>query len=85
MYKHLRAGAESGIDFSNRWFADGKNITSIQTTNYIAVDLNALLINLEYAISKAYQAGGKIVWQMNTEKKQRKEEWLLINIAGIQN
>ena len=59
MYKHLRAGAESGIDFSNRWFADGKNLTSIQVTNYIAVDLNALLINLEYAISKGYQAGGK--------------------------
>jgi len=55
MYKHLRAGAESGIDFSNRWFADGKNLTSIQVTNYIAVDLNALLSNLEYAISKGYQ------------------------------
>ncbi|HEX6846521.1 MAG TPA: alpha,alpha-trehalase TreF [Chitinophagaceae bacterium] len=55
MYKHLRAGAESGIDFSNRWFADGKNLTSIQVTNYIAVDLNALLTNLEYAISKGYQ------------------------------
>jgi len=58
MYKHLRAGAESGIDFSNRWFADGKNLTSIQVTNYIAVDLNALLINLEYAIAKGYQVGG---------------------------
>ena len=55
MYKQLRAGAESGIDFSNRWFADGKNLTSIQVTNYIAVDLNALLINLEYAIAKSYQ------------------------------
>lgn len=52
MYKHLRAGAESGIDFSNRWFADGKNITSIQTTNYIAVDLNSLLYNLELVIAK---------------------------------
>lgn len=55
MYKQLRAGAESGIDFSNRWFADGKSITTIQTTNYIAVDLNSLLLNLEYAISKAKQ------------------------------
>lgn len=53
MYKHLRAAAESGIDFSNRWFADGKNLTSIQTTNYIAVDLNALLYNLEITLSKA--------------------------------
>lgn len=53
MYKHLRACAESGIDFSNRWFADGKNITTIQVTNMIPVDLNALLYNLELAISKA--------------------------------
>lgn len=52
MYKQLRAGAESGIDFSNRWFADGKNITSIQTTNYIAIDLNSLLYNLELVIAK---------------------------------
>jgi alpha,alpha-trehalase len=72
MYKHLRAGAESGIDFSNRWFADGKNITSIQTTNYIAVDLNALLINLEYAISKGYQAGGKDSLANDYRKKAEK-------------
>ncbi len=44
MYKQLRAGAESGIDFSNRWFADGKTILTIQTTNMIAVDFNVLLI-----------------------------------------
>ena len=59
MYKHIRAGAESGIDFSNRWFADGKNLTSIQTTNYIAVDLNALLFNLEWTIAKGFQTAGK--------------------------
>ena len=53
MYKQLRAGAESGIDFSSRWFADGKNIITIQTTNTIAVDLNALLYNLELTIAKA--------------------------------
>jgi alpha,alpha-trehalase len=58
MYKHLRAGAESGIDFSNRWFADGKNLTSIQVTNMIAVDLNALLYNLELAIAKARKIKG---------------------------
>ena len=53
MYKQLRAGAESGIDFSSRWFADRKNIITIQTTNTIAVDLNALLYNLELTIAKA--------------------------------
>ncbi|MDF2187010.1 alpha,alpha-trehalase TreF [Paraflavitalea sp. CAU 1676] len=52
VYTHLRASAESGIDFSSRWFADGKRITTIQTTNYIPVDLNALLYKLEMIIAK---------------------------------
>jgi alpha,alpha-trehalase len=59
MYKHLRAGAESGIDFSSRWFADAQSISSIQTTNIIPVDLNALLYNLEITIAKAKLITGK--------------------------
>jgi len=54
MYHHLRAGAESGIDFSSRWFTDAKKITNIITTDYIAVDLNSLLYNLEIVLVKAY-------------------------------
>ncbi len=54
MYQHLRAGAESGIDFSSRWFADSKRLVTIQTTNYIPVDLNALLYKLEIVITKGY-------------------------------
>ncbi len=53
MYRHLRAGATSGIDFSSRWFADRKNITSIQTTDIIPVDLNSLLYNLETIIARS--------------------------------
>ena len=53
MYEDLRAAAESGIDFSSRWFADDKNLRTIRTTDMLAVDLNALLYHLEMAISKA--------------------------------
>jgi len=53
MYRNLRAGAESGIDFSNRWFADKKNLTSIEITDIVPVDLNALMIHLEQVIAKA--------------------------------
>jgi alpha,alpha-trehalase len=53
MYQHLRAAAESGIDFSSRWFADEKNLTTIRTTVMVPPDLNALLYHLEWAISKA--------------------------------
>jgi alpha,alpha-trehalase len=52
MYQHLRAGAESGIDFSSRWFADSKSLLTVQTTNYVPVDLNALLYKLELVIAK---------------------------------
>jgi alpha,alpha-trehalase len=50
--RHLRSGAESGWDFSSRWFEDEKNIATIQTTDIIPVDLNCLLYNLEMVIAK---------------------------------
>ncbi|HET6253754.1 MAG TPA: alpha,alpha-trehalase TreF [Puia sp.] len=53
MYQDLRAAAESGIDFSSRWFADEKNLITIHTTDMVPPDLNALLYHLEWAISKA--------------------------------
>src|SRR5579871_1297896 len=53
MYQHLRAAAESGIDFSSRWFSDEKNLTTIRTADMVPPDLNALLYHLEWAISKA--------------------------------
>ncbi len=64
MYKHLRAGAESGWDFSSRWLADGQNLETIHTTDIIPVDLNALLYHLERSIAFAYGE------QDNTEKQQ---------------
>jgi alpha,alpha-trehalase len=58
MYKHLRAGAESGIDFSSRWFMDNKTLTSIQTTDELPVDLNSLMYHMEWTIAKAKQING---------------------------
>ena len=55
MYRHLRAAAESGWDFSSRWFKDVKDFSSIHTAEIIPVDLNCLLFNLEKTIAKAYQ------------------------------
>ncbi|MBC7903559.1 MAG: alpha,alpha-trehalase TreF [Gemmatimonadaceae bacterium] len=54
MYRHLRAGAESGWDFSSRWFEDGTSFESIVTTDILPVDLNCLLLHLEMAIAKSY-------------------------------
>jgi alpha,alpha-trehalase len=55
LYLDLRAGAESGWDFSSRWFKDPKEITSIHTTDIVPVDLNCLLYQLEETIAETYQ------------------------------
>lgn len=53
-FRHIRAAAESGWDFSSRWFKDGQNMNTIETTHILPVDLNCLLFNLERTIFKAY-------------------------------
>jgi alpha,alpha-trehalase len=58
MYKHLRAGAESGWDFSSRWFADSMVLGTIETTNIIPVDLNCLLYFTENLLAKQYARKG---------------------------
>lgn len=55
LYLHLRAGAESGWDFSSRWFLDPNDLNTIHTADIIPVDLNALLYQLETTIVEAYQ------------------------------
>lgn len=57
-YRNIRAAAESGWDFSARWFRDGLSLETIHTTEIIPVDLNSLLYHLEETIAKAYALKG---------------------------
>jgi alpha,alpha-trehalase len=61
IYRHLRAGAESGWDFSSRWFRNRKDFSTIHTTEIIPVDLNCLLHNLEITIAEGFQLSGDVV------------------------
>ncbi len=54
IFLDLRAGAESGWDFSSRWFKDATRIESIHTTDMVPVDLNCLLYTYEQTIAEAY-------------------------------
>ncbi|ASJ73566.1 alpha,alpha-trehalase TreF [Granulosicoccus antarcticus] len=58
VYRDIRAGAESGWDYSSRWFADEHDMASIQTTQIVPVDLNCLLYKLETVLAVAYQLTG---------------------------
>ncbi len=54
VYRDIRAAAESGWDFSSRWFRDEKNMETIQTTRLLPVDLNCLLLFLEQMLANIY-------------------------------
>jgi len=54
IYRDIRSAAESGWDFSSRWFSDGTQLKTIQTTQIVPVDLNALLYHLELTLQKCY-------------------------------
>jgi len=54
VYLDLRAGAESGWDYSSRWLADPTQLASIHTTDIVPVDLNSLLYILEDTLATAY-------------------------------
>lgn len=58
LYRDIRAAAESGWDFSSRWFADGESLATIRTTEIVPPDLNSLLYGLERAIARGCEAAG---------------------------
>ena len=71
MYQDLRAGAESGWDYSTRWFTDAKSIETIETTDIIPVDLNALLYGLESVLIECYKDHPDYVDQLKTQQQNR--------------
>jgi alpha,alpha-trehalase len=64
VYRSLRAGAESGWDFSSRWLADSSHLYTIRTDFLAPVDLNCLMVHLERTIAKAYRIKGAAQGEM---------------------
>lgn len=58
VYRELRAASESGWDFSSRWLADGRDLSTIHTTDFAPVDLNALMFHMEQVLARAYGLEG---------------------------
>lgn len=74
-YRHIRAAAESGWDFSSRWLKDGRDMATIHTTDIIPVDLNALLYHLEQVLAEAFAETGDVTqaakYQQLAQKRKR--------------
>jgi alpha,alpha-trehalase len=74
VFTNLRAGAESGWDFSSRWFQDTVHLNTVETTNIIPVDLNSLLYKYEWILSHAAKAAGKDAASKAYEQKAVKRK-----------
>lgn len=86
-YRHLRAGAESGWDYSSRWFADHQSLKTIHTTDIIPIDLNTLLYHLELKIAQGYNWNEELdkaaeYIQKADRRKQAINKYLWDDIAG---
>ena len=74
VYRHIRAAAESGWDFSSRWFRDPQKMETIQTTDIIPIDLNCLLCWHEVILAAIYGKTNKEKMHVLLKKMgQRKE------------
>jgi alpha,alpha-trehalase len=73
MYRDLRSGAESGWDYTTRWFGDGKTMETIETTDIIPVDLNALLYGLEEVLTRCYSDDMAFIAVIKSSMNNRKE------------
>jgi alpha,alpha-trehalase len=78
-YQDMRAAAESGWDFSSRWFTDYKNIQTIRATEICPVDLNSLLFYSEKKLSQWYgQTGHPQLAELYSSLANKRKE--IINI-----
>ncbi|MHB8286780.1 MAG: alpha,alpha-trehalase TreF [Caulobacteraceae bacterium] len=88
VYADVRAAAESGWDFSSRWFADGRTLETIDTRQLVEPDLNSLLFGLERAIAKACAEGKDLAcadaFNHQADARARAmRRWLWDDQAGI--
>jgi len=66
-YSNVMTAAESGWDFSSRWFVDPMDIGTISITDMIPVDLNAIMYRNEFILSELYRV-------LNNQSKSQEYE-----------
>ncbi|EPR78238.1 Alpha-alpha-trehalase [Spraguea lophii 42_110] len=75
IFSNLKSGAETGWDYSSRWFLKEDDIATIAVKDQINVDLNAIMYRNELIISTLYSRKGDTKKSLEFYKKSeiRKE------------
>ncbi len=58
VYSNLASAAESGWDFSSRWFGRQGTLSSIRTKQIVPVDLNSVMCLNERLLADFYERAG---------------------------
>ena len=58
LFSELAAGAESGWDYSSRWFARADAFDTIRTSRVVPVDLNAIMYDVEATLATFHTSVG---------------------------
>uniref|UniRef100_A0A8C9KJT7 Trehalase n=1 Tax=Panthera tigris altaica TaxID=74533 RepID=A0A8C9KJT7_PANTA len=86
LWAELKAGAESGWDFSSRWLVKGGSpnlLSSIRTSKLVPVDLNAFLCQAEELMSDFYSRPGNDL--QDTKYRNTREQRLAAMKAILWN
>lgn len=60
LYNEIIAAAESGWDFTSRWFKDGHSMLTMDTSNVIPVDLNVMMHRFENNLALFHELLGNV-------------------------
>ncbi|XP_074071309.1 trehalase [Macrotis lagotis] len=74
LWSELKAGAESGWDFSSRWFGESNYLLDIKTSHRVPVDLNAILCQAEELLASFYTKLGNLNMAQNYLQAQARRK-----------
>lgn len=72
VYRHIASAAESGYDFSSRWMSNPADFSTIQTSDILPVDLNAILFKNETIIADLLERKGE--WKQSACFRRRSSQ-----------
>jgi len=80
IYGNLKSAAESGWDFSSRWFKKQNDIGTVQASSQITVDLNAIIYRNEEILEKLFERKKDIKNQKKYNEKKNARKTAINNV-----
>ena len=72
LLRNIAAAAESGWDFSSRWFADHATLLTARTTSIIPVELNVVMARMEFNICNMSNSSNSLQGMQYCDRARRR-------------